>query len=86
MELQYGNAVVIDGAEVSLTEQIDGGEVSLTRQIDGGEVGDSFVPLPHITIGEVETLPAGSEATATMTGTAPQPILNLGLVQGEKGE
>lgn len=86
MDITYGNAVVIDGAEVTLTEQIDGGEVSLTRNIDGGEVGDSFVPLPHITIGEVETLPAGSEATATMTGTSSQPVLNLGLVKGDKGE
>lgn len=86
MDLIYGNAVVIDGAEVSLTEQIDGGEVSLTRTIDGGEVGDSFVPLPHITIGEVETLPPDAEATATMTGTASQPVLNLGLVRGQKGD
>lgn len=86
MDLIYGNAVVIDGAEVSLTEQIDGGEVSLTRTIDGGEIGDSFVPLPHITIGEVETLAPDAEATATMTGTASQPVLNLGLVRGQKGD
>lgn len=86
MDLIYGNAVVIDGAEVSLTEQIDGGEVSLTRTIDGGEIGDSFVPLPHISIGEVETLPPDAEATATMTGTASQPVLNLGLVRGQKGD
>lgn len=86
MDLIYGNAVVIDGAEVSLTEQVDGGEVSLTRTIDGGEIGDSFVPLPHISIGEVETLPPDAEATATMTGTASQPVLNLGLVRGQKGD
>lgn len=86
MDRIYGNAVVIDGGEISLSSRIDGGEVSLTRNIDGGEVGDSFVPLPHISIGEVETLAPDEEATATMTGTASRPVLNLGLVQGEKGE
>ena len=86
MDRIYGNAVVIDGGEISLSSRIDGGEASLTRNIDGGEVGDSFVPLPHISIGEVETLAPDEEATATMTGTASRPVLNLGLVQGEKGE
>lgn len=86
MDRIYGNAVVIDGGEISLSSRIDGGETSLTRNIDGGEVGDSFVPLPHISIGEVETLAPDEEATATMTGTASRPVLNLGLVQGEKGE
>ena len=86
MALQYGNAVVIDGGEVSLSTQIDGGEVTLARSIDGGEIGDSFQPLPHITIGEVETLEPDAEAYATMTGTSTQPVLNLGLVKGEKGD
>ena len=48
--------VVIDGAEVSLTSQIDGGDVALTNSYDGGEVGQMYVPLPLISIGEVETL------------------------------
>lgn len=80
------NNVLIDGGEILLNTSIDGGEVTLNDAIDGGETGASFQPLPHISIGEVETLPAGSEATATMTGTASQPVLNLGLVQGAKGE
>lgn len=86
MALKYGNAVVIDGGEVSLSSQIDGGETSLRSTIDGGEVGDHFQPLPHITIGEVETLPPTEDAYATMTGTSTQPVLNLGLVKGEKGD
>lgn len=79
------NGVLFDGGEVLLHSTIDGGEVALTRTIDGGEIGESFQPLPHISIGEVTTLPAGSEATATMTGTASQPLLNLGLVKGDGG-
>lgn len=86
MSRTYGNAVVIDGGEVSLTSQIDSGETTLTLSVDGGEVGESFMPLPQISIGEVETLPPDEEATATMTGTASRPVLNLGLVRGQTGE
>lgn len=41
---------------------------------------------PNLTIGTVSTLPAGSNATATITGIAENPILNLGLPRGEAGE
>lgn len=75
MPLIYGDAVAIDG-----------GEIDLSLQIDGGELGDSFHPLPHITIGEVETLPAGSEATASMTGTDTRPVLNLSIPKGDTGD
>lgn len=40
---------------------------------------------PHMTIGEVTTLPAGSDATATFTGTDDAPVLNLGIPQGLQG-
>ena len=40
---------------------------------------------PQITIGTVETLPAGSEATATITGTTKDPMLNLGIPKGTSG-
>lgn len=42
-------------------------------------------PMPHITIGEVETLGNGEPATATMTGDYINPVLNLGLPRGEQG-
>lgn len=41
---------------------------------------------PDIQIGTVTTLPAGSEATASMSGTAAQPLLNLGIPKGDKGD
>lgn len=41
---------------------------------------------PEFSIGEVETLPAGSEATATITGTKENPVLNLGIPKGDKGD
>lgn len=40
---------------------------------------------PNIQIGTVTTLPAGSQATATITGTPESPILNLGIPEGETG-
>lgn len=40
---------------------------------------------PNIQIGTVETLPAGSEATANITGEPENPVLNLGIPQGKEG-
>ena len=40
---------------------------------------------PNFTIGTVTTLPSGSAATATITGTAENPILNLGIPKGADG-
>ncbi len=41
---------------------------------------------PEISIGTVETLAAGSAATASITGSTAKPVLNLGIPKGEKGE
>ena len=40
---------------------------------------------PNIQIGTVETLPAESPATASMTGTPENPLLNLGIPRGKDG-
>ena len=40
---------------------------------------------PNIQIGTVETLAAGSTATASVTGTPKNPLLNLGIPQGASG-
>lgn len=41
---------------------------------------------PDISIGTVTTLPAGADATASMTGTPEEPVLNLGIPKGDPGE
>ena len=41
---------------------------------------------PHMTIGTVTTLPAGSDATVEITGTDDAPVLNFGIPQGIQGE
>ena len=45
---------------------------------DNGPQGQT----PNLQIGEVTTLPAGSDATASITGTPENPLLNLGLPCG----
>lgn len=49
-----------------------------------GGKGDTGA-TPNLTIGTVETLEAGSDATASITGTVEDPILNLGIPRGENG-
>lgn len=61
--------------------------------IPAGQKGDPGTPgtngtdgqTPNITIGTVETLPAGSSVTAAITGQTPNLVLNLGIPQGAAG-
>lgn len=51
---------------------------------ENGKDGTNGV-TPNITIGTTTTLPAGSNATVTETGTVEAPILNFGIPQGASG-
>lgn len=59
--------------------KIDPNQIYMTP--DGEDVKDYM----NLEIGSVTTLPAGSAATAEITGTVTNPILNLGIPQGERG-
>ena len=50
-----------------------------------GPKGDTGA-TPNIQIGTVQTLDPGQQATASMTGTAENPLINLGIPKGEKGD
>ncbi len=50
-----------------------------------GDKGDTGA-TPNIQIGTVQTLDPGQDATASMTGTPENPVLNLGIPKGEKGD
>lgn len=50
-----------------------------------GPKGDTGA-TPNIQIGTVQTLEPGQDATASMTGTPGNPLLNLGIPKGEKGD
>lgn len=49
-----------------------------------GKPGETGV-TPSIQIGEVTTLEPGEQATANITGTSEDPLLNLGIPKGENG-
>lgn len=50
-----------------------------------GPKGDTGA-TPNIQIGTVQTLDPGQQATASMTGTAENPLLNLGIPKGQSGQ
>lgn len=49
-----------------------------------GEKGNPGA-TPNIQIGTVQTLDPGQQATASMTGTAENPVLNMGIPKGKDG-
>ena len=61
----------------------------LTLGIPRGDRGEQGIQgetgaTPNLTIGTVETLAPTEDATATITGTAENPVLNLGIPKGKE--
>ncbi len=71
---------VVQGFEGTLDEWLD--------SLVGPKGEDSEVPGPPnvLTVGEVTTGAAGSDAAATITGTSPEQVLGLTIPRGDKGE
>ena len=59
--------------------------VELVGDKTTAELGIKDGQTPNITIGSVETLPAGSDVTASITGQTPNLVLNLGIPRGSDG-
>ena len=70
----------LDAAE--LTNAVN---TALAQAKASGEFDGQDGATPNIQIGTVETLAAGSSATASMGGTPENPLLNLGIPQGAPG-
>ncbi len=75
-----------DGAEITITDKTG----TTTATVKNGKDGAAGAPgkdgvTPNIQIGIVTTLDAGSDATASMTGTPENPLLNLGIPKGADG-
>ena len=79
------NPIIVD-ADVAVSDLLINADVQSNDLEVEGSTGIEMRPMPHITIGNVETLETGEPATATMTGTYAQPVLNLGLPKGNTGE
>lgn len=75
-----------NGAKITITDKTGTTEAEVKNGKDGakGAKGDTGA-TPDIRIGTVTTLPAGSDATASMSGTAENPMLNLGIPKGADG-
>ena len=95
---ETGNGIdhVLFNSDYSLSIVFTNGEIFRTPPIRGerGPQGPQGVPgdtgetgaTPDIQIGSVETLPAGSPAEVTITGTPEDPVLNFKLPEGDKGD
>ncbi|MEM9354582.1 MAG: hypothetical protein AAGB04_00070 [Pseudomonadota bacterium] len=73
------------GSNASVTDSNPSSNVAnltfgIPQGLDGND-GDT----PNLTIGTVTTLAAGASATALITGTTPNLVLNLGIPQGADG-
>ncbi|MBE6685780.1 MAG: SGNH/GDSL hydrolase family protein [Ruminococcaceae bacterium] len=71
--------------EVTVIQAAAEAAASVRADADAGKFNGEVGATPNITIGTVTTLDAGSEATATLTGTTEAPILNLGIPMGKQG-
>lgn len=90
-------SMTVDGQTLNITTK-DGTLLPMTfptpkdgKKGDKGDPGEKGEPgtngiTPEITIGTVETLSAGSDATATITGDKENPVLNLGIPKGVDGK
>lgn len=92
-ETGKGIADIVMNGDYTLTITLDDGSYYTTEPIRGAEgaTGPKGAPgatgaTPQVGIGSVTTLPAGSSATASMSGTAEYPRLNLGIPAGAKGD
>lgn len=79
----------VDGKSVELGRDDDSINWKQTGETEWHELVmlDELMPeAPTISMGEVETLPTGSQATASLSGTAQEMVLNLGLPSGGDGD
>lgn len=75
-----------DGAKITITDKSGTTNATITNGKDGINGTDGADgQTPNITPGNIETLPAGSDVTASITGQTPNLVLNLGIPQGPAG-
>ena len=96
----YTMTITFDNGTTYVTDSLRGPEGPQGPQGQKGNKGDKGDtgatgpqgpqgergPVAAFLIGTTSTLPAGSSATATITGTDAAPVLNLGIPKGDKGD
>lgn len=74
---------LVDTYTITRTDGTIAGTFTVTNGAKGNK-GDTGA-TPNLTIGTVETLASGENATASITGTTENPLLNLGIPRGADG-
>ena len=96
----YTMTITFDNGSTYVTDSLrgpqgpQGPQGSKGNKGDKGDTGDTGPqgpqgergPVAAFSIGTTSTLPAGSSATASITGTDAAPVLNLGIPKGDKGD
>ena len=77
---KIGTVDLVDTYRITFTDNS-----TFDYEVKNGKDGADGV-TPNITIGTVETLDAGTSATATITGDKENPVLNLGIPKGADGK
>lgn len=77
--------------QLFIKQSVTAGDWTAGIQLQGepgeqGPPGPSTAVSASLSIGTIQTLPPGQNATASVTGTPPNQILNLGIPQGPPGE
>ena len=76
-----------NGTKVSITDKDGIKEFDILNGVNGKDGANGIDGVtPNLTIGNVTTLSSDQEATATITGTKENPVLNLGLPKGKDGQ
>ena len=76
---KIGTVDLVDTYRITFTDNS-----TFDYEVKNGKYGADGV-TPNLTIGTVETLPSGSDVTATITGDKENPVLNLGIPKGADG-
>lgn len=96
-DMSVSATTLAEGESATVTKTEQDGVVHLEFGIPRGATGakgergltgatGATGATPNLTIGTVTTLEPDASATATITGTAENPVLNLGLPKGQTGE
>lgn len=77
------------GSQATVTKVVDPEDGSVTLEFgipegEQGQPGEDGV-TPDLSVGTVSTLPAGSQATVTISGTKEAPVMNFGIPEGQPG-
>lgn len=87
-KIAIGDLIISKDGRIYIVDGVvsDGDDNTIVLNSSGIIIEGGVGKTPDIQIGEVQTLPFGSEAYATISGKAEAPELNLGIPMGAPGD